>query len=34
MKACHVGGFDDFGECDKFGKTSSNYQMDANEINT
>ena len=30
MEACHVGGFDDFGECDKFGKILSKCQMHAN----
>ena len=34
MEASHVGGFDDFGECDKFGKISSNCQMHANKLNT
>ena len=29
-EACHVGGFDDFGECDEFGEISSNCQMDTN----
>ena len=27
MEACHVGGFDDFGECDKFGKILSKCEM-------
>ena len=27
MEACHVGGFDDFGKCDKFGKILSKCQM-------
>ena len=27
MEASHVGGFDDFGECDKFGKISPNCQV-------
>ena len=31
MKASHVS---DFGECDKFGKISSNCQIDANKLNT
>ena len=30
----NVGGFDDFGECDKFGGISSNCQMNANKLNT
>ena len=28
------GGFDDFGECDEFGKILSNCQMNANKLNT
>ena len=34
MEACHVGGFDDFGECDEFGEISSNCQIHANKLNT
>ena len=34
MEASHVGGFDDFGECDEFGEISSNCQMNANKLNT
>ena len=30
----NVGGFDDFGESDKFGEISSNCQMNANKLNT
>ena len=30
----NVGRFNDFGECDEFGKISSNYQMNANKLNT
>ena len=34
MDASYVGGFDDFGEGDEFGKISSNCQMTANKLNT
>ena len=34
MEACHVGGFDDVGKCDKFGKLSSTCQIHANKLNT
>ena len=34
MEASHVGGFDDFGECDEFVKKSLNCQMNANKLNT
>ena len=34
MEACHVGGFDDFGECDEFGEISPNCQVSANKLNT
>ena len=34
MEACHVGGFDDVGKFDKFGKLSSNCQIHANKLNT
>ena len=33
MEACHVGRFDDFGECDKFGKILSKCQMHAKGTN-
>ena len=33
MEACHVGGFEDFGECDKFGKILSTCQMHAKGTN-
>ena len=32
MEVSHVDGFDDFGECDEFGKISSNCQMNANKL--
>ena len=34
MEASHVGGFDDFGECDEFGEISSNCEMNPNKFST